>query len=444
MNDESGARIRAARIARGMSQGELASAVGVSQSYLSHIEAGRRAVAPKLRAAIADALGVESVALELGVPATVREDLQLKLRFAEMALRNGSWASALEAFSEVLDVTAELSGQPLVREATWGRARALEATGDVESAIQLYESLWSTIPTSSAVPNVAVCTALVRAYSECGDLTRAVEVGEAALRESASTEGVIAERVELLSTVAGCYLERGDLTRARLLIDQAIERADADGSPRSRAAAAWNAAVIAQSRRDWDEARRQADRALALYQELDHTRAVGLLNVVEATILLRQDEPDPVRARTFLDRAGRDLEDAGTSLDLAYVQTELARSELLLDHPGRAKELAEAALEKLEGDRLQRGHLLMLRGHAARAVGESDLAIESFRAAAEELRVAQSSRQAARAWRELGEAYSELGLAQDALDALRHANDLAGVRAWTPRSNAAAGNPVRH
>jgi len=54
-----GARIRALRQKRGMTQGALATAAGTSQSYVADIEADRSE--PSLRAlrAIADALGVQ-------------------------------------------------------------------------------------------------------------------------------------------------------------------------------------------------------------------------------------------------------------------------------------------------------------------------------------------------------------------------------------------------
>lgn len=51
-------RIRQARIARGMSQRQLAQLVGVDPSYISLIERGQRTPSPQLLAAIAEALGL--------------------------------------------------------------------------------------------------------------------------------------------------------------------------------------------------------------------------------------------------------------------------------------------------------------------------------------------------------------------------------------------------
>jgi transcriptional regulator with XRE-family HTH domain len=445
MDGEIGERIREARIAHGMSQADLAATVGVSNSYLSHIEAGRRPVSEPIRLQIAAALGVAPIQLEDGVPSDQKEELRLKLSFAEMALRNGNWELAKGSFGDALAIARTLPLDRFVDEATWGFARALEATGQLEDALEQYEDLLKRPKLSAAVPRMAVRVALVRAYNECGDLARAIDLGEQALADTAASVGEIGSRVELICTLAGCYVERGDLTRASLLIRQASELAEQDGSLRARAAAAWEAAVIADSRHDGVEARLMADRALALYEELDNQRAVGLLRVVAAGLFLRQERPEPEKAEPLLERALAELTDSGTDLDLSYLRTEQARAQLLAGRAAQASETAEAALAALpDGDRLQRGRMLLLVGHAARAQGKTDDALAAFRAAADYLRQAGAARQAATAWRELGEAYVELGRPDEAIESMRRANDLAGVRHTPHVLDAAVGQTVRH
>lgn len=449
MENENGERIRAIRSSRGMSQSELASATGVSNSYLSHIEAGRRPLSPGIRAKIAQALGIDAAQLEDGIPADQRDELQLKLRFAEMALRNGEWETSRDAFRAVAEASRGLAFERFAVEAAWGSARALEATGDLEGAIGAYEQLASRQRLSPAVPRLGVLIALIRAYSECGDLSRSIDVGERALDEfPAELEAQdVGATAELLSTLSGCYLERGDLTRASQLISRAVLLAEQHGSMRARAAAAWNAAVIAESRRDVAVAKSHADRALALYAEMDNARALGLTRVVSAGLLLRQERPEPARALTILDQAMNELQEVGTQLDLSYVQTERARALLLCGDADQARVVARAALHGASpGDRLQRGRVLVVLGHAARMSGDTDEAIQSFEAAAGHLQELGAFRQAATVWRELGEAYADLGDALSALDALRKASDLAGAtyRPWGLGSDAAAGQTVRN
>jgi transcriptional regulator with XRE-family HTH domain len=443
-----GERVRALRSARSVSQAALAAALGVSKSYLSHIEAGRRPVSSRMLAQLAQTLGVDVSQLEEGVPPDVKEELQLKLRFAELSLRNGDWDLAGREFARVLQVARTLPLQPLVDEATWGKARADEASGLMETAIESYEWLVERPRLSAAVSPAAVSVALVRAYSECGDLGRAIDIGERAVSGIGAEEPRMdaGAQVELVSTLAGCYLERGDLMRAQLLINRALDDALADGSPRARAAAAWNAAVIADAKHDVAAARIHADRALALYSEIDNARAVGLLRVVSAGLRLREERPDPYRALPELDRAVADLSTVGTRLDLGYAHTEQARAHLLAGDAERAAELGRQALDDLvDGDRLQRGRTLVVVGQAAAALHDEESALNAYRQAVELLRAAGASRQAASSWRELGEAYVALGRSSEAIDALRQASDLAGATYNPVRTalDATAGQTVR-
>lgn len=157
MDNGVGERIREARSARGVSQADLAAAVGVSNSYLSHIEAGRRPVSEQIRLQVAITLGIDPQQLEEGIPSDRKEELRLKLDFAEMALRNGNWDLAETTFSEALVNARTLPLDRFVDEATWGMARALEATGRLEPAIEHYEGLLKQATLSGAVPRMTVC-----------------------------------------------------------------------------------------------------------------------------------------------------------------------------------------------------------------------------------------------------------------------------------------------
>jgi len=54
------AKLRLLRKLKGLNQPELAAAVGVSSSYIGHIESGRRpTTSPRVFASICDVLGVE-------------------------------------------------------------------------------------------------------------------------------------------------------------------------------------------------------------------------------------------------------------------------------------------------------------------------------------------------------------------------------------------------
>jgi len=439
MSDGIGERVRALRTARGIGQTELAAAVGVSKSYLSHIEAGRRPVSAALMAQIAGALEVEVGQLESGTPADANEDMQLRLSFAEMSLRNGEWDLALQEYATIQERARELPLQRYLDEATWGLARAQAANGELEQAIVLYEGLLEQPQLSAAIPRELLAGKLAMAYSECGDLGRAVDVGEAAIvaMDAGDQPFDVSDQVELISILAGCYLERGDLMRAQMLIQRALDRASQDGAPRARAAAAWNAAVISQARHDSVGARRYADRAGALYAEIDDTRRRAMLRTVSAHVQLRGPEPDPADALVQVEQAIEELRQAGSRLDLGYAYTEMARAHLLVGDLAAAAEAGQQALRDVaNGDRLQTGRVLLMLGRIAMADGDQELAIALYGQAADALADSGASRQSGTVWRELGEAFIELGRSEEAIEALRRASDSAGAVYNPLRSNA--------
>ncbi|MEC7667989.1 MAG: helix-turn-helix domain-containing protein, partial [Pseudomonadota bacterium] len=66
-----GSRIRERRVMAGLKQAELASAAGISASYLNLIEHNRRGIGGKLLLDIAEVLGVEPALLSEGAEATL-------------------------------------------------------------------------------------------------------------------------------------------------------------------------------------------------------------------------------------------------------------------------------------------------------------------------------------------------------------------------------------
>jgi tetratricopeptide (TPR) repeat protein len=431
VSGEVGTRIRDLRGRRGISQTTLASEAAISGSYLSLIESGRRPAGSALLARFAVLLGCTVEYLRTGRGGTADDTAEIELRFAELALRSGDADTALTRFEAVLNQSGALRRPDLAADARWGLARAKEAIGLLEDSIVVLEELLSQEQLPAGASRTALKMRLCRNYSECGDLSHAIEIGEAALREIDKDESVELaddEAVALASTLVGCYYERGDLTRAHTLGNTWIERAEHGGSPLARASALWNAGLVAEARGDVRSATRYLDRALALYSESDNARSISFLKVAVAYVMLRAPEPDLAEAERLLVAAVGDLEVEGSSVDIAYAETELARCRLLEGNAAAAIELAEVAIDRLGfHPRLERAQALMVIGRARLSQGDSDGAIASYRLAAEDLRNAEADRQAASAWRELAEALAGLDRTDEALEAYRLAADSAGV-----------------
>jgi tetratricopeptide (TPR) repeat protein len=431
LSEAIGDRVKALRRKLGLSQTDLAKAAHLSGSYVSLIEAGRRPASDRALRLIAERLGcsVDYLRTGRGGPTDHVDALELSVQFAEMALRSGDHQEALVRFGEALSAAEQAEDDGLLGRARWGLARAHEFCGDLEEAIRRYEALLEGEDGTSD-QTVEIQTALCRAYMECGDLSRAVDVGEQALtRTRDSRGGLLGEAaVELASTLVGCYQDRGDLTRAHLLAQEVIAEAERHHSPRARGAAYWSAGLVAEARGDLAAARRYLDRALALYGEGDNARGIALLRVAQAWLILQDSEPDVPAARALLERALLELPAVGTSVDMAYADTELARCDLLEGRLPEALAGARQALERLGSEpRLEAAAARLVAARALRAMGDSDAAANELQRAAATLQVAGSGREAAAVWRELAETFLDVGKQTEAIQAFRQAADAVGV-----------------
>jgi transcriptional regulator with XRE-family HTH domain len=415
-----GARVRRQRLEQGWSQAELATRAGVTASYLSLVESGRRHPRLAVVERLAEALGCSPDFLRTGRVANAVRSTEVCLRFGELALLTGDARAARKQFLEVL-AEVEKHGDVYAAETAegrWGLARADEALGDVEAAIEGFEWLL----TAELPPTIDVTTVrrrLCYAYWQCGDLTRAVEVGEHALRElGGALESD--EAVEMASTLVMCYRERGDLTSAHLLAQRVITAAEQTGSIRARGAAYWNAAIVAQDRGDLRSALRLSERAVALYTEGDNAALLAGVRLTAGWVLLEQPQPYIEEAHALLARAHADFLEIGKPVDIATTETELARCELLRGHAEAAADIASTAIGRLAtGPRLETARARTVLAQAQLRMGESDAAIESYRLAAAELERVGATREAATLWRELAEALESLELTDLALTAYR-------------------------
>jgi len=425
-----GQRLRRLRQERGLSQAQLA-ADDLSASYVSLLEAGKRRPTQAILERLAGRLGCDVGQLSGGASSSDSESIELELRYAEIALHAGEAREAARRFRAVAEAeTSKPSAR--VHAARWGWARALEATGEIESAIGVLESLREEAETSpTEAPWLPVVIALCRCYREIGDLARAIDLGEHARRQlqELRLQGTDAE-VELLSTLVAGYLERGDLARGRMLAAETIQRAEQLGTRRSRGAAYWNASVLSQELGQTAQALQLAERALALFAEGDDVRSLARLKTAYAWILLQQRPPQAEQAEPLLVSAMKDLIDEGSAVDLAYCETELARLQLILGRPEAALQHAGRSLEHLgPNQRLEAARARLLLGRAQAILEDSEAALTAYQRAAVDLGAIGASRQAAASWRELAEVFSDMGREGEALDAYRRAADASGIPA---------------
>ncbi len=425
---EIGRRLRALRRARGLKQQDLASE-DISVSYVSLIETGKRTPSDAVLQTLADRVSCTVEYLRSGRDDTRARDLELKIAFADLAMRNGANGEALQAYSEAI-ASAPLLSQDAVRRARLGQALAMEKLGRLEAAIQLMTDLFEdgqSVAGSAQWTQLAV--ALCRCYREQGDQVLSVEIGENALKRLDQLGlDTTDDHIQLGATLIDCYRLRGDVTRAHLLAERLIDRADESGSRVARGSVYWNAALVAQSRGNAEEALALLDRALLLMAETDNHRHQSLLKAAYGQVLLYAGPADAERALELLTQAQQAVVEVGTAAEQAKIETYLAQARIQLDQPRIAQEHASRAVGLLRSE--ARWETAMARAVLAQAqlmTGEESAAEETLRSAAQRLRQVSPSRQTATVWRILGDLWQQHGHVNEALGAFRQAMDDAGL-----------------
>jgi tetratricopeptide (TPR) repeat protein len=398
----------------------------ITAAYISRIESGQRRPTQAVLRLIASRLDTSAEWLLTGVEAQDAADIELTLRYAELALKSGEAADARSELQKLLDRDDTLG--PLRPRVLWLMGLALEVAGELEAAIAWLEELRS-MPT--AMSPLLVGTALSRCYRDAGDLARAIDVAEDA-RRLAAEAGLTGtdDEIRLTMTLVAAYQERGDRAYAAHLCNQALIAAEAHGSAPARAAVYWNASILAKKRARPAEAVTLADRALLLLSEGEDDRNLARLRAVFGLLLLEQDPPDVGGAEKHLSQSQDELRARdGSVVDLARGELGLARCFLLRGDLDEALRRASIALEGATGSSPSlSADAQAVIGRIAAARGDLPAACDHFRTAAALMTAAQADREAAALWFQLGELLDSSGDATGARDAFRSAAAATGLR----------------
>lgn len=426
-----GRRLRSARLARGLTQGEVAHKI-MSVAYLSRIETGHRGPTYPLLVALAERLDVTIESL-LGEPdRRVVDEIRLALSYAELSLESGQPQDAETHLARAIEQLQGSDVEGMRDRARLLRARALEATDREDDAIVELESLVQ--DETDGLTMIKAGIALCRIYRETGDLNRAIECGQRVLThvEEAGLDACD-EAVQLAVTLAAAYFERGDTGHAVRMCSKAIAKAESLGTSRARASAYWNASAMQARRGDVASAVPLAERALALLSEGQDARNLALLRGEVGRLQLELDPPALDDARHNLEQAAAEMEwSPSTSSDRAQVLLGLARASFMSGDVSASRDLLA------EVHTVANGHLPLaeaeawaLLGSTYVAEGDSDEASSCFQRAVLTLSAIGADRVAAQLWFELADLLQGVGLVEAAADAYRRAAASTGLRART-------------
>lgn len=427
-----GARIRALRNERGLTQGELAGK-SLSTGYVSRIESGGRRPTMKVLIELAERLGTTTGQLLHGIESSAYDEVRLGLDYAEIALESGDAGEAESHARQALAAAEAGHLASFVERGCYLLGRALEARGAFDEAVTRFEQV---VATSTGLPRLEAGIALSRCLRDSGDLSLAIETGEQVEAAIADTPlATTDEAVQLSVTIASAYAERGDLSRATRRCTAAIATAEALSSPRARAAAYWNASVVESTKGRTTAAAPLAARALALLSEGRDERNLARLRLQVGRLLLQADPPEVTTAIDHATRARAALaHTSATAVDLAFCDVTLAQARLLTGDLAAARELAERCLEQAPADAaLPRVEATIVLGQVAASEGDPAAARARYQSAAQLLSAVGADRSAAQVWYELAELLEEVGEYDGARAAFRSAaaaTGLAARRQW--------------
>lgn len=425
-----GRRLRSARLARGLTQGDVAHKI-MSVAYLSRIEAGHRGPTYPLLVALAERLDVTIESL-LGEPdRRVVDEIRLALDYAELSLESGQPEDAERHLTGALDQLATSRLDGMRDRARWLHARALEATNREDDAILELEELVDD-ERADGVTRIRAGIALSRIYRETGDLGRAIECGQRVMTyvEEAGLDSSD-EAVQLAVTLAAAHFEQGDTGHAVRMCRKAITRAETLGSAQARASAYWNASVMQANKGDVTAAVPLAERALALLSEGQDARNLARLRTEVGRLQLELDPPAIEDARSNLEQARAELQwSSGTPIDRAWTLLGLARVAFLAGDPGACRELLVQVHATADGHApLAEAEALVLEGRSLAAEGKTDLATQAYQRAVHRLSAIGADQSAAQLWFDLADLLTGVGMDEAAMDAYRRAAVSTGLRA---------------
>jgi transcriptional regulator with XRE-family HTH domain len=413
-----GQRLRRLRHESGLSQRDLASP-GVSYAYISRIEAGARRPSVKALRQLAPKLGVSVEYLETGRDLSDRDQRELRLSEAELTLRLEHDSPEAEAEFAALLAEAQAAGDAeAAARARAGLGELADRRGDFATAIEELEQARAS-GVLSPLTHADLYATLARAYSASGQPRRAVELLEDCLSQTqAQAQEDVSAEVRFATYLSYALSDLGELERARVVVRQALGRAQKTPDPYSRVRLYWSLARLSLMEGKPRSALRQIQRAIGLLEATEDTRQLARAHLSSGEILT--DDGDPEQAQTHLELAEKLLGDHADAADLAWLYSEQSRASLLLGEDDTAERLARQALSLLAGgDPLKRARALATLAEARPE--EIDALQADFAQALEVLEEERRWPAAASVLRTWSRALRRAGREQAALDVLDRA-----------------------
>jgi tetratricopeptide (TPR) repeat protein len=403
-----GARLRAARVERGLSLRGLAFP-GCTAAYISTIENGRRVPSLQVLNALASRLNVSADYIATGRDAP----LSGPAAEAELMLRLGHVDQAEALFGELA-----AAGSPAERlQALGGLGLVALNRGDLPAGVALLEEA-EELDREAFLAQPSLVEALGRSHATRGEYESAIALFTDA-RSSALGRGNRPAALKQAVLLANTYIDLGDPSRSSEVLADVLSELAELKDPRLRASVYWSQARLHTLERRHDLAAEFAERALETLRVAEDERTIAFAEQLLAYIEIERGNPGAALglldgATATIDRVAEPLERAVFHLERARALSELGQSEEALDI------LVEIAPTLRDSPRLDGGRYLIVLAEIYERNGNDDDALTMLGEAVERLSDHRNPH-LVRALRSQGELLKRLGRTDEALDALQRA-----------------------
>lgn len=396
-----GQRVRQARVARGLTQSELADS-RFSKQYVSQIERDQLRPTEATLRWIADRLEVDTQFLATGVDGRELDRVESVVARGEAALEAHDYGEAITLLAGVIESLPAEAASDLELRALLAESWARMYIGEMREALPLLTRARELVEDSvfSDVDRAEVLFRLGCCRYRLASVTTALALFNEAL-DLAERSGIPCDR--LRSRIFGwrsrCYRRQRDWEAAREDVERALELAEALDDRRATADAYFLGALVAERRGQWVAARSYAERAKVLYEEIDDRANTGklLTTLGGLTFLLgKPDESIPLFKQAFAValEVGSDADAAQAVSSLAQVHLRTGQLELAEQQAGHALDLLADRVDFID----EIGNAQLVLGRSLLEQGRLEEAEEKFRAAEESFAQLSSASHKAAAW----------------------------------------------
>lgn len=396
-----GQRVRQARVARGLTQSELADS-RFSKQYVSQIERDQLRPTEATLRWIADRLEVDTQFLATGVDGRELDRVESVVARGEAALEAHDYGEAITLLAGVIESLPAEAASDLELRALLAESWARMYIGEMREALPLLTRARELVEDTvfSDVDRAEVLFRLGCCRYRLASVTTALALFNEAL-DLAERSGIPCDR--LRSRIFGwrsrCYRRQRDWEAAREDVERALELAEALDDRRATADAYFLGALVSERRGQWVAARSYAERAKVLYEEIDDRANTGklLTTLGGLTFLLgKPDESIPLFKQAFAValEVGSDADAAQAVSSLAQVHLRTGQLELAERQAGHALDLLADRVDFID----EIGNAQLVLGRSLLEQGRLEEAEEKFRAAEESFAQLSSASHKAAAW----------------------------------------------